>query len=72
VSAPRIGGETEFHGPRRGDRVAIEVRGVVARHETRDGVEGVRVTVPGTYTDAWRPLDEVVIVERATDGHVDR
>jgi hypothetical protein len=66
VNAPRIGGETEFHGPRRGDRVAIEVRGTVTRHETRDGVEGVCVQVPGTYTDAWRPLDEVVIVDRAT------
>ena len=65
MSEARIGGETEFHGPRRGDKVTIEVTGTVARHETRDGVPGVRVTVPGTYADAWRPVDEVVIVSRA-------
>lgn len=61
----RIGGETEFHGPRVGDQVTIEVRGEVVRHETRNGVPGVRVRTPGTYTDSWRPLGEVMIVKRA-------
>jgi hypothetical protein len=60
----RLGGETEFHGPRIGDTVEVAVRGRVTGMVARDGVPGVTVEVAGSFADVWRPLDEAVIVAR--------